>query len=173
MEEKIYLGILGEYPIEDVECDADFDSDEEYYGFIRDTFAKYSENMERLDDTLLYNMYKALYDCEYTLWEKEEFKKIIDEDKLPDGFWNMSEEEKTKVLYGFEFDENDAKEKITNHLPFINLLKLKDDLEIHNVTIEQDYGEIYIEFFGICNFFTAMVTVDYENGFEVKAFQAT
>lgn len=60
MEEMIDLGILGKYPLEDVGCECDIESDEEYYDFIRKFFEKYSEHIEKINDSILYAIYDDL-----------------------------------------------------------------------------------------------------------------
>ncbi len=170
--EIINLGILGDYSLEDVVCDSDFDTDEEYFTFIRDVLKKYNDNIELIDRKLLYRIYNELSACGFPIWEEDNFDKIIDEDKLPKGFNSMSDEEKKKLFYDFEITEDNIKDAILNNIPFFNIGKLKNDIRVHNVNINEKYNEISIEFDGICDFFSAMVTFKYDDSFRISEFHA-
>lgn len=170
---EVNLGILGKYPLEYVGCDSDFDSDEEYFEFIKEILKLYNDNIELANRKLLFAMYDALSACGFPLWKENEFKKIIDEDKLPENFQNMTDEEKSKLFYDFEINEDNIKEALSNNVPFINIDKLKYDINVHNVNIDKEYKEISIEFFGICNFFCAMVTFKYDDNFKISDFHVS
>lgn len=171
--EEVNLGILGYYSLDDVVCDSDFDTDEGYFSFIKDVLKKYNDNIELIDRKLLFRMYDELFACGFPIWKEDDFDKIIDEDKLPEGFYNMSDEEKEKLFYGFEITEDNIEDAILNNIPFFNISKLKDDIRVHNVNINKDYNEISIEFDGICDFFTAMVTFKYDDSFRISEFHAS
>lgn len=171
--EEINLGILGNYPLENVVCDSDFDSDEEYFAYIKEVLKKYNDNIELIDRKLLYRMYNELSDCEFYLWDESDFNKIIDEDKLPENFYNMSDEEKLALFYDYEINEDNIKEVLSSNVPFFNIDKLKDDIRVHNVNIRKEYNEISIEFDGVCDFFAAMIVFKYDDNFRISEFYAS
>lgn len=171
--EEVNLGILGNYSLEDVVCDSDFDSDKEYFDFIKDVLKKYNDNIELVDRKLLYRMYDELSACGFPIWEESDFNKIIDEDKLPENFSNMSEEEKSNLFYGFEINEDNIKDALSSNVPFFNIDKLKDDIRVRNVNIKKEYNEISIEFDGVCDFFVAMVVFKYDDNFRIREFHAS
>ena len=171
--EKVNFGILGFYSIEDIICDDDFDSDDMYYDFIKDTLNKYNESLEEINRMLIYKMYYSLSSCGFPMWEEEGFKKVIDEEKLPNGFYDMTEDEKYNTLYGFEFNKDDIVEKINTNVPFLNIDKFKNDININNVFINKNLSEISIEFEGFCNFFNAMVTFVYSDNFRISEFHVS
>lgn len=170
MKEMLDLGVLGQYPIKYVGCECGIESDDEYYEFIRKFFETYTENIEKINDSIIYEIYDALTACGYPLWEEEEFRKIISEEELPVGFYNMSDEVKNKIFYGFDYTKENLKQKLKENIPFLKIEKLKDDISVTNVVIKLEYKELYIEFFGLCSFFTAMITLKYEDNFEVSEF---
>ena len=171
--EEVNLGILGKYSLEDVVCDSDFDSDEEYFNFIKEVLNLYNDNIELIDRRLLFRMYDELSACEFPIWNEDGFNKMIDEDKLPENFQNMTDEEKSSLFYDFEINEDNIEEALSNNVPFINIDKLKDDIIIRNVNIHKDYNKISIEFDGICDFFCAMVTFKYDDDFRISEFHAS
>lgn len=170
---EVSLGILGKYPLEDVVCDSDFDSDDEYFEFVKNILNLYNDNIELVNRKLLFKMYDALSACSFPIWKENEFKKIIDEDKLPENFQNMTDEEKSKLFYGFEIKEDNIKETLSDNVPFINIDKLKYDIVVRNVNINKNFKEISIEFDGICNFFYAMVTFKYDDNFKISDFHVS
>lgn len=170
---EVSLGILGKYSLKDVGCDSDFDSDEEYFEFVKKILKLYNDNIELTNRRLLFRMYDALSSCRFPLWKENGFKKIIDEDKLPENFQNMTDEEKSKLFYGFEINEDNIKEALSNNVPFINIDKLKYDIVVQNVNISKKFNEISIEFDGICNFFYAMVTFKYDDNFKISDFHVS
>ena len=171
--EEVNLGVLGSFPLEDVICDSDFDSDDEFFDFIKHILQLFNDNIELIDRRLLFRMYDVLSSCRFAFWEKDGFNKIIDDSKLPENFQNMSNEEKSKIFYGFEINEDNIKEALSSNVPFICIDKLKNDIRVHNVTINKDFSEISIEFEGICDFFNAMVTFKYDDNFRISEFHAS
>lgn len=174
MDNRIDLGILGKYEIEDVVCEKEFDSDEEYDAFIKKLFDDYKNNIVHIDNDILFEIYSHLQCCGYPLWEFQgNFKRIVDEEKLPNDFWEITDDEKEEVLYGFEFNKDNILENIKNNIPFFNVEKLKNDIKITNVNIDGELDNIYIEFEGICNCFYAMIEMNYGNNFKIIDFHAS
>ena len=171
--DKINLGILGNYNVDDIICDDDFDSDEEFYAFIEEVFNNYNNNIESINKKILYQMYYALSSCAFPIWEEEEMKQIVDLEKLPSDFYNLPDSEKSKTLYGFDFNEDNIIEMLNSNVPFLDINKFKNIIRISNVYINKNLHEINIEFYGFCKFFNAMITLIYNDGFRVSDFHAS
>ena len=95
--EEVNLGVLGSFPLEDVICDSDFDSDDEFFDFIKHILQLFNDNIELIDRRLLFRMYDVLSSCRFAFWEKDGFNKIIDDSKLPENFQNMPNEEQAQA----------------------------------------------------------------------------
>ncbi len=168
------IGVLGKYMLHEFETDEYFETEEGYNRFFKRIMKDYAENIDLINNKIVYQMYMALVSTAYPLWEYDEFYKIIDKDKLPAGFENMSNKEKSDLLYkNFEYDEENIITKLKENVPFLNVDKFKDDINITNITINKKPKDINIEFNGICNFFTAMITLEYDKNYKVREFHVS
>ncbi len=55
--------------------------------------------------------------------------KIIDPEKLPSNFYEMSEGEKSDAVYIAGFNEENILDIIKENVPFLNVEKLKEDIK--------------------------------------------
>lgn len=170
--ELISLGILGEYNIYDINYETtDSITKEQEYKKIKEIITNLKNNINKINNSLFYEIHSNLDCVVANLWEDESFNKIIDVTKLPQEFSNLSNEDKHKTL--FDFNENVTKENIIQitklEKPFWNIENIKSDLIIKNVKIEEQYNKLIIEFNGILNCFIAYVEID-TNNYEITNF---
>lgn len=164
--ELISLGILGEYNIYDINYETPNNiTKEQEYQKIKEVMEGFKNNINQINNSLFYEIHSSLDCVVANLWEDKSFNKIIEIDKLPQEFNELSSEEKHKIL--FNFSENITKEniiEITNkEKSFWNIDNIKNDLIIKNVKIEEEYNNLIIEFSGILNCFIAYVEIDTNN----------
>jgi hypothetical protein len=170
----IDFGILGKYQL----SEDDYDSEdnltiEQIYNRLNIISQSYAKNLEKINRKIFFRMYKALYDTRFPLWESENFNKIIDPEKLPSNFYQMSEKEKSDAVYIDGFNEEDILDIIKEKVPFLNVEKFKEDIKITYVTINERYGEINIIFTGICKFFNGLITLNYKEDYKISEFQVS
>lgn len=170
--ELVSLGILGDYNIYDIEYETiNQITKEQEYNKIKEVMEGFAKNIEKINNGLFYEIYSNL-DCVVApLWEDESFNKIINIEKLPQEFSEISEEEKHKILFDFnsEINKNNIIEITKIEKPFWNIENIKNDLIIKYVKIEEEYNEIIIEFNGILNCFIAYIEID-TNNYEITNF---
>lgn len=173
----VNVGFLGDYLIKWIGYESDNEEDDENTEIIntkiKEVMNMYSENKDRINHKILFEMFKALKDTGADIWNEKSFEKIIDMDLLPENFEQMEEDEKKELFYGFDFSEKNIIEMLNEKLPFLNIDKFKEDIKIGNIVIEEYSESIFIEFEGFCDFFTAYVEMKYSNNFEIESFSAT
>lgn len=169
--EYIDFGILGSYPINHVNVEnGNFDNIELEKKFIRKIMNNFSKNINLINDSIAYNIYKSLYETNYLIWNENSFYKIINKDLLPDNFEKLSDNEISEIFYNnMNYSEYNFISNFSKNLPFIEINKFKNDIIITNVCFNKEYTEISIEFNGLCNYFYAMVAIDYKT-FKIKEF---
>ena len=166
------FGILGFFNYKYIEYQTNSElSNEEYDKKIRSVLDKYHNNIELVNKRIFYNLHEQMSMTDVAIWDDESFNKIFNVELLPNNFNLLSHEEKNDLFYLFDkLDENELWDKIQLEKPFWNLSKLKDDIRITCVVINEEFESISIEFNGVCNFFVAIVEMKYNNNFEITNF---
>lgn len=171
--ELISLGILGNYDIYEIEYKTNQEiTKEQEYQKIKEVINGFTNNIDKINNNLFYEIHSNL-DCVVgNLWEEESFSKIIDIDKLPQEYENATDEEKHAILFDFskEITKDNIIEITNQEKPFWNINNIKNDLRIKNVIIEEEYNKLMIEFDGILNSFIAYLEIDYSNNYEITNF---
>ena len=174
IREKIDIGVLGEYYLNDFQTKEYFDNKDGYNRFFKRVMKNYAKNINLINNKIIYEIYDELHATRFPLWKYDEFYKIIDEDKLPNDFENMTDEEKSNLIYKkFDYNEKNVIEKLKENVPFFNVDKFKNDILITNITIDKKPKEIAIDFKGISDFFVAAIILDYGKKYEIIEFSAS
>ena len=164
-EELVDFGILGNCDYYDIEYRTEEKlNDEQIEEKKREILNSYKIQIDDINKKIFYEMHYHLMQTDHKIWDYEGFDIIINREKLPVNFDDLSVTEKGEILYLNNVSEyNELWEKIKDEKPFWNLENIKKDINITNVVIEPDYNKICIEFNGFCSFFYAIIEMDLEN----------
>ena len=170
--EMVDFGILGKYQLNYIGYETEEEiTEEQVETEKRKIMSDYNKHLDEINKKIFYEIYDQLSNTDYKIWEDEAFEKIINKEKLPNSFNDLSDEQKREILYlNDEYTYLELWEKIQETKSFWNLNNIKDDVVITNVMIDADRRNISIEFNGICNSFVAYIRLSYDNNYEIEEF---
>ncbi|MGM9877902.1 MAG: hypothetical protein ACI33S_04550 [Bacilli bacterium] len=170
--EFIDFGILGRYKYNMINYQTDEEMNIEQRDIqTRKVINEYYLQINEINKKIFYKIYDELRLTDYKIWESASFDIIIDRKKLPYNFDDLNDQQKTDIIYIYDYNDYiDLWNKINEIKPFWDLNKIKEDVKITNVAISEKIGTISIEFNGIFDFFTAYIELDYKKNYDVKKF---
>ncbi len=157
--DEINFGVLGKYSFSEIESDSD--------DAIKSVIKLLNENIAVFDSKVLFYMFSNLKDTAYPFWEYNNFYKFL----TVKPTWGNTQF--STNIYNIEITPENIMDVLNSNFKFIIMEKIKDDILIKNVNINENLNMLSIEFEGFCNKFNALIEMDYKNNFEVVSFHAS
>lgn len=157
--DEIDFGILGKYSFSEIESDSD--------EAIESVIKLLNDNVDLFNSKVLFYMFSNLKDTAYPFWEDNNFYKFL----TVKPTWG--ETQFSSNIYDVEITPENIMDVLNSSFKFIIIEKIKDDILIKNVSINENLNILSIEFEGFCNKFNALIEMDYKNNFEVVSFHAS
>ena len=157
--DEINFGVLGKYSFSEIESDSD--------DTIKSVIKLLNENIDVFNSKVLFYMFSNLKDTAYPFWEYNNFYKFL----TVKPTWGNTQF--STNIYDIEITPENIMDVLNSKFKFIIMEKIKDDILIKNVNINEDLNMLSIEFEGFCNKFNALIEMDYKNNFEVVSFHAS
>lgn len=157
--DEINFGVLGKYSFSEIESDSD--------DTIKSVIKLLNENIAVFNSKVLFYMFSNLKDTAYPFWEYNNFYKFL----TVKPTWGNTQF--STNIYDIEITPENIMDVLNSKFKFIIMEKIKDDILIKNVNINEDLNMLSIEFEGFCNKFNALIEMDYKNNFEVVSFHAS
>lgn len=173
IREQLYFGILGNYQLNYINYyDEEGYTREQINKKIKNIMKKFKENIDSINNKIFMKIYNIDLLGE-PIWEEDFFEQIINQDKLPDNFNDLSEEEKSDVLYEIsKLDEKDFENISNNNLKLFNFKEIEKTAKIYNVTIEPEYKKMSIEFHFLNEYMSPMIVLNYNKDFEIQDYES-
>lgn len=157
--DEINFGVLGKYSFSEIEADSD--------DVIESIIKLLNDNINVFDSKVLFYIFSTLKDTAYHFWEYNNFYKFL----TVKPTWGKTQF--STNIYDIEITPENIMDVLNSNFNFIIIEKIKDDILIKNVTIDEKLNILSIEFEGFCNMFNALIEMDYKNNFEVISFHAS